>query len=154
MPITKSKILFELDLSSRLSQIPRSKRTQAKSDAGVELLNAILADVSVSKSPVNGGRFEKLSKEYKKIKKKKTGRSIADLRLKSDMLNSLIVENSANGIRVKITDSTEKKKAFNHNTGDTLPPRKFIPDDAFGESFRPGIIRMINNIVDGFQESA
>ena len=30
MPITKSKIVFELDLSDRLSQIPISKRAEAK----------------------------------------------------------------------------------------------------------------------------
>jgi len=154
MPITKTKILFELDLSSRLEQIPRADRSAAKTEAGVELLNAILGDVAGSRSPVDGSRFQKLSKEYRAFKKKKTGRTLADLRLTSAMLGSLKVENSTKGLRVLITNSIEKKKAFNHNVGDTLPLRQFIPNDALEETFRPGIIRKINSVIDDFQESA
>ena len=35
-----------------------------------------------------------------------------------------------NGIEFKITDSDEKKKAFNHIMGDTVPSRPFLPDDS------------------------
>lgn len=154
MPITKSKILFELDLSDRLDQIPKSKVSEAKNEVKLELLNAILADVAVSKSPVDGSRFEKLSKDYRKIKKKKTGRSTADLRLRSDMLSSLRVGNTLSGIKVSILQKKQVLKAFNHNVGDTLPKRQFIPNDGLEETFRPGILRKINSIIDGFKESA
>jgi len=154
MPITKNEILFEMDLSSRLDEIPRSRRSEAKDEIKVELLNAILSDVAVSKSPVDGSRFKKLSKEYKKIKKRKTGRSSADLRLRSDMLDSLRVANTLTGIKVSILQKKQILKAFNHLVGDTLPKRQFIPNDKLDETFRPGIVRRINGIIDGFKESA
>ena len=145
MPITKSKILFELDLSESLSKIPRSKVSQAKNEAKLELLSSILADVGASKSPVDGSRFEKLSASYKKFKRSKIGVSVADLRLTSKMLDSIRVANTSGGVKVSILQKKQIPKAFNHNIGDTLPKRQFIPNDDLSETF-VDLGRVLNGI--------
>ena len=63
MPISKDKIIFDLDLTEKLKKVPRDKRTEAKREVAQALLSSILGDLSGSTSPVTGVRFKGLSKD-------------------------------------------------------------------------------------------
>lgn len=107
-------------------------------------------------SPVTGERFDKLTKEYAEQKMKKVGNKKANMRLTGEMLSNLQTDIKANAIEFKITNSKEKKKAYNHTVGDTLPRRPILPDDEkksgkysnFDESIKRGIKSIINDYKD------
>ena len=68
------------------------------------------------------------------------------------MLNALDVKTLKNSVKVQILgDSTQKKKAYNHNIGDTLPKRQFIPDDTSKSKkngqFRKEILQAIDGLI-------
>lgn len=101
--------------------------------------------------PVTGGGFKPYSKEYKEsaeFKLLKDG-STVDMTLTGAMLNDIdVLSDSANTIRIGFQDTTEKLKAFNHNTGDTLPKRPFFGvtqeevRKVVGEEFKDEIKRL------------
>ena len=142
MPIGKNKISYKVDLTEELDElgITGNKRKQAAQAAGEVALGGILEATEQEISPVNRMRvFPALAKEYKKFKRKKVKGTKANLRLNEEMLHSMKVEADKNSFTIKITDPTEKKKAYNHNTGDTLPRRQFLPDDERDQKLKPGI---------------
>jgi len=126
---------------------------------GNYLLDAIFNDTENQKSPVTGKKFKALSKDYKKTKKHLVGSGKADLRLTESMLPSLFAKNTSSGVRIEVTNKTEKKKAYNHITGDTVPSRPFLPNDN-GEKvtpklkganqFRTTIVRGIDDILEDY----
>lgn len=128
MPITKTKVSYFLDLSQIIGE---SKR---KSDLKRKIADYVLSEIEnhtqSQTSPVTSRSFPSLSKKYAEFKKKQGKGSDADLHLNNNMINSITPEFKSLGINFKITDPTEKKKAFNHNTADTVPLRRFLPDDA------------------------
>ncbi len=66
------------------------------------------------------------------------------------MLDALESRNTSSGIEIGIFDSGEAIKAFNHNTGDTLPARPFIPSES--EGFKQTISSGVKGIVRSFEE--
>lgn len=78
---------------------------------------------------VDGKAFKKYSKEYKdSLAFKAFGKDgSVNLRLTGQMLDTLDVKDiKASKIKIGWDDSIENAKAFNHNTGDTLPKRQFF----------------------------
>lgn len=79
---------------------------------------------------VNGRAFKPYSESYKKSKVfrmmgKKPGE--VNLRLFGTMLGTIeVIDQAGSKITLGWMDSTENAKAFNHNTGDTLPKREFF----------------------------
>lgn len=145
MPIRKNKISFTLDLTEEIKKVPKEKRQDVTELIGITVIDSIGEYMDKHTSPVSKGEFKKtLSKAYKK----KTGKSLADLQLKGDMLGALDFTNTSNKVTFKITDSTQKKKAYNHNVGDTLPVRQFLPDDYKGETFKRSITKRIKEIIE------
>ena len=61
------------------------------------------------------------------------------------------VEADKESFTIKITDPTEKKKAFNHNTGDTLPRRQFLPNDEKNQQLKPGIRKAYLKMLDEYK---
>lgn len=78
---------------------------------------------------INGGGFAPYSKEYKKttiFQLLKDG-TTPDLTLTGNMLASMdVLGEGPNTVRIGFEDEKEKLKAFNHNTGDTVPKRPFF----------------------------
>lgn len=159
MPIKKNKISYFYDLSDQLEGVTsRQEREAIKARAGDILLDEVMEFTAKSNSPVKGkGRFKALSKEYKAVKKKQGKGTKANLRLDLDMLPSIKVVKKKDGVELTITDSIEKKKAYNHIVGDTVPSRSFLPDDAQSETFKKPINdrvnREINAVKDDFNGS-
>ena len=146
MPIKKSKFSFTLDLSEQIKRVKPSKRKAVTELIAITVLDSIENYTSRGVSPVSKGEYKKnlTNKEYMK----KTGKKISDLHLSGSMLGGITFDNFKERITFKITDSLDKKKAFNHNTGDTLPTRKFMPDDAAGDKFKPSIRKAIEEIIN------
>lgn len=155
MPIKKNKISYSLDLEAEFDKqnIKPSQRKALSDVIGGVLLDEMLQYLDKGSSPVAKGQYKKtLSKEYKKIKKKKTGKSIADLQLTDSMLGDLKFTSTKKGVELKITDSEQKKKSYNHNVGDTLPTRQFLPNDANNETFKRPIMKKIKDIIKDASE--
>lgn len=141
MPIRKRKISYKLNLEKELENVKPGKRKQAAKEFGEALKNGILRATRKQKSPVSGqNKYKKLSKDYKKFKTKQGKAPVPNLRLEKEMLPSIRIDATKNGVELKITDRVEKLKAFNHNTGDTVPKRKFIPDDSKDEKFKRNVL--------------
>ena len=65
------------------------------------------------------------------------------------MRANITFEETVDGIEVGIfedADEIERLKAFNHNTGDTLPQRQFIPND--NQNFKKSIMNKVNVEID------
>ena len=143
MPINKSEVskIVDLDLPARL---PENIKNEIKREVGDFIVTSILSDVGDGVSPVDGSSFPVLSKEYADAQK--GGRTLPNLDLNGDMLDSLTFETHSSGVKVGIFNDEQAIKAFNHNTGDTVPKRQFIPSPS--ESFRPNILNGVREIVE------
>lgn len=152
MPISKRKISYNLNLEKELDGLTRSKRTEAKRRIAEHILSEIENHTQAGVSPVTGGAFKKLSKEYAKRKKKLTGNSDPDLHLHDNMINSIKADIKQNGVDFKITE--DKPKAYNHLVGDTIKKRQFLPNDedtkgrgvGFNKAIKEGITDIIKEI--------
>jgi len=144
--LSKEKVTYDLELD--LSEIPKESRKAALNDVGEFIRDSILDYVGEGKSPVKGeGSFKKLNKNY--ADNQKSGDRLANLDLNGDMLDALDFRTSvtASKITVGIFRKSEAIKAYNHNVGDTLPKRRFIPDESqeFKEEIKRGIKRILQD---------
>lgn len=153
MPIKKNKVSYKLDLESLFDDAGveknRTKRKALSELVGVTLIDEVVSYLDKGVTPVSNGTYKRslTSKEYKAKKIKEGKSSFADMQLTESMLNNLSIKATSKDVELKITDSTEKKKAFNHNKGDTLPQRQWLPDDSGNEKFKRGIIKKIKDII-------
>ena len=152
MPIEKNKISNNLDIEEELSELKPSRRKTAADAVGVYILSEIKSYLDKGNSPVKGeGAFKKLTKDYKKYKQKLGKGGDPNLQLFGDIVNSIQVNATKRSVELKIANSLQKKKAYNHNVGDTLPKRQFIPeeDNQFKRNITSGIKKVIEEFKDG-----
>lgn len=123
MPVKEMRLELKLDeIFGR--QIPDDPVLRA--DIAQEAIDIIVARTSAGKD-VSGAAFEKLDPKYAKYKKGITGSAKANLSLLGDMLESIeTVEESRDTVVLGFSDELQNAKAYNHNTGDTLPQREFF----------------------------
>ena len=153
MPVNQSQVTKILDLMPLgLDKVPQSRREEAQREVIDFLLDAILEDTSNQVSAVSGRRWKGLSQNYKAYKASVSSSNVANLELTGAMLDALegVIKGSGK-IEVGIFDSNQAPKAFNHNTGDTMPvKRQFIPGPR--QAFRPGIMEEIEDILYEYAE--
>jgi hypothetical protein len=146
MPINLDEVSYTFEVP-KLDKVPDDRVDEVLKEVGEYLLDSILDYVGSSSSPVSGGSFKKsLSPEYAKASGKKT----ADLDLNGSMLDSLkfITDTDSGAITIGIFDSEETPKAYNHNVGQTLPKRQFIPNE--DQNFKREILRGVSRIVEEY----
>ena len=149
MPIKKRKISYTLDLSEQLKMVKPSKRKAVTELIGITMIDSIEEHLSRGVSPVSKGAYKKtLSKAYAK----KTGKKTANLDESGDMLGDLRIDSFKDKVTIKITDKKEKLVSYNHNVGDTLPVRKFMPNDENKEVFKRSITKKIKDIITDASE--
>lgn len=151
MAITLSEVSKSIDLDLP-ANLPADVKNDIKDEVGSFLVDSILDYVGEGRSPVTGRGFKQLDKEY--ADREKGGRTLANLDLEGDMLNSLIYRKTGDGVDVGIFDDSQTPKAFNHNTGDTLPKRQFIPDESenFVGDIKKGVEKIVKDRVSEFRE--
>ena len=135
-----------------LKGIPESQWAQVKREIGSFLEDAILDKISQGTSPVKGMKaFKKLDQKYADAKK--GGDNTPNLNLDGDLWDSIKAKSIGGeaAIEVGVFRKTEAPIAFNHNTGDTLPTRRFIPkqNQAFTDDIQQGIRDIIESFRNG-----
>jgi hypothetical protein len=148
--ITKEETSFIYDIPD-LDKVPKSLRSELVNEVGDYLVQSILDYVGEAKSPVSGGKYKsKLNPNYAKAMK--GGDTLANLDLNGDMLNALTfkADISSGKITVGIFDEEQAIKSYNHNKGDTLPKRQFIPEE--DQKLKSEIIRGVNRIISEYLE--
>tara|TARA_Y100000004_G_scaffold197343_1_gene271266 strand:+ start:4863 stop:5465 length:603 start_codon:yes stop_codon:yes gene_type:complete len=152
MPIKKEKVSFTYNLGSLLENVPDEDREDAAFDAGNAALDAVKEYMEGSSSPVKGsGRFKALSKDYKKKKQKIAGNTNPNLKLFGDLDEAMEVDADENSFTINIRDDNAAK-AYNHNVGDTLPKRQFLPDDQRGETFKRSVVTKIKEQIAKYKK--
>ena len=153
MPIEENNVSFTYDLDELLEDVPAEDREDAAYDAGEAALGAVKSYMAKQVSPVKGQykRFAALSKDYKKIKQKVAGNKKANLKLYGDLDESMEVEADDGSFTISIRpDNTAK--AYNHNVGETVPQRQFLPDDTNGETFKRNVVAKIKEQIAKYKK--
>ena len=143
MPITKTEVTKRLrirGIDDRWTELTSSEKAEAKVSIGNFVVDKINQFLDRSLSPVSKGAFKK------KLKKGGNSKLFED----GDMRAAISFEEFRDGVEVGIFDSSQAIKAFNHNTGDTLPTRKFIPakDEKFKREINLGIKDIISELLE------
>ena len=150
MPISLSEFSYTMELDTE--GVPENDKEDALNVAGQLILAQIKDYLDKQTTPVSGGSYKKgLSKEYRKKKKSMGKPGIANLQLTDAMLNDLEVDATKSTITFKLDNGTQIEKAFNHNTGDTLPQREFLPDDASNGKFKPNVLKEARAAIETFK---
>ena len=155
MPITKDDVSFTYDVSKHLKGVPEEDREDAAYDAGEAALEKISEFMDKQRSPVKGERaFAALQSErYKAYKQKKAGNKKANLRLTGKMLESLDVDADESSFTISVVGGTnDVEKAYNHNVGDTLPKRQFLPDDKRNQEFKGDVVKAIKEAINRYKK--
>ena len=162
----------------KLAQSEVSQTIDLKKVLGIDLtdypevkkaIGQAIIDLMVSRTEdgldVNGKKFAKYSNEYKESLPFKAFGKTAKVNLTQagDMLSLIdILDDSGNKLKIGWADETENAKAYNHNTGDTVPKRQFfgITDEdlrKITDEFKPdlkksqsdtAILNKLNKIAD------
>jgi hypothetical protein len=143
MPINKSESTKIVDLTEELKELPRNKRRNARTAIGELIVEEINSFLDRSLSPVSGGPF----------KRSKADKTASKLFEDGDMRSQITFEEHRKGVKVGIfreAPEVERLKSFNHNVGDTLPARQFVPrpDEEFKRSIKAKIRAKIKELKD------
>lgn len=149
LPINKKESTFIVDLNeinSNWKKVRGRKRQETIDKIGEFLLEKINQKLDQSNSPVKGGKF----------KKKKADGSSSQLFEEGDLRINIDYRPHRRGVKVGVFDDSEeveRLKSFNHNTGDTLPKREFIPNASDSEAgfkgdINRGVSKLINEAVE------
>jgi hypothetical protein len=147
MPINEEETSFYIPIDLP-NEIKGKDKRQLLDDVGEYIVTAMLDYIGEAKTPVSGGKFKKtLSSEYAK----REGKKLANLDLNGDMLNALTWKIASGGLEIGIFDEAQAIKSYNHNIGDTLPQRQFIPND--GQSLKKDIVQGIESIIGEYVDN-
>jgi hypothetical protein len=125
LSLTKAQLEFNL---KEWFGVDFSGRFDLKQQITGSIVDTILKRTEAGKD-VNGSAFAKYSSDYKKsLAFKAFGKSNkVNLELTGQMLGTMdLIDQTENKIIIGWEDDTEIKKAYNHNTGDTVPKREFF----------------------------
>lgn len=118
------------------------------SDVSDLVKEKVLDYVGSGESPVSGVRkFKALNEKY--AKEQKGGSRLPNLELEGDMLNAVKVIPKGKKLRLTL-DEDQQDKADGHNNFSglsNLPPRRFVPKEDDGQTFKEDIIKHIRDIV-------
>jgi predicted HicB family RNase H-like nuclease len=128
--VTKSEVFQEFDLVD-LTGVDTSSRPELGLSIGQAIIDYMLDRIKDNKG-IGGERLDSpgYSKEYQKseefIAYQKSANDV-NMELTGSMLADIdILEFSGDKIKIGFSDETEKLKAYNHFTGDTVPTRRFF----------------------------
>jgi len=126
-----------------LNKLTPAEKDEAKRAVGLILVEGINDKLDSSTSPVKGGKFKSLKQDNTASLLFESGAMRSQIRFES-IDNEDIVEVGV----FESAPEVEKLKAFNHNTGDTLPKRRFIasPNQRFKDDIMDKAIDAVDTI--------
>ena len=159
MPIRKNEVSFTYDLEDLLDEVPEDDREDAATEAGELALQKVHDYMDRQISPVKGERnFRALKKDspYRKLKQKLVGNQKPNLRLTGKLIEAMEVDADESSFKIfvkKNAKNTDIKKAYNHNVGDTVIKRQFLPDDSKqGQTFKRSILKVIKDTIAKYKK--
>lgn len=153
MPISKGEVSYTYDASKLLEDVPEDDREDATYEAGEAALQKIHEYMENERSPVAGNRkkFEALKNDgYKAYKKSKVGNQRPNLMLTGNMIESMEVDADDSSFTISVEGTKEKLKAYNHNKGDTVTKRQFMPED--NQKFKGDIVKVIKKTIAKYKK--
>lgn len=137
------KVTVKLDGIEGVRREVNSARVKKK--AAQLTIREMKTFISRGISPVLGFRRYPAYKNPKKYPAGRKPNRPVNLKLSGDMLNALTFRDRAKtGIEIGWFRGKQKKKAANHNDGDTVPKRKILPTKK-GERFNASITRKLTD---------
>lgn len=123
---SKKKNYQRINLSELLGVNLKGKKN-LKLAMGQAIMDVMLERTASGKD-IRGNDFKKYSPEYARSRDfRAAGKSsTVDMELTGSMLGDIDIKSTGDGIELFIDGKTSNLKAFNHNTGDTLPKRQFF----------------------------
>ena len=126
--VSLSELSQEIDLKDYLGRKPTANEKKLFAELAIDTI----ASRTLDTTDVNGESFAKYSEEY--AKKKGVSVDSVDLFLDGDMLGGIGRRSSkekTGSVFIQMKKGLQTRKAYNHNTGDTLVQREFfaITDD-------------------------
>jgi hypothetical protein len=130
MPTSKEEVSFTFNTSELLEDIDDNVKEDANFAAGEIALDAVKEYMSKQNSPVKGQRkFSALQdKKYKQYKQRLVGNKKANLELTGGLKDGMFVDSDQDGFTISV-DPENTEQAYNHQIGDTVLPRQFLPFD-------------------------
>lgn len=126
--LTLDEVSQEFDLENMFG-VDLSDEFELQENISQALIDVILERTEDGKD-LNGRSLKRYSKDYVGSDEFKAfGKSPrdVDMELTGSMMRDLsILDSSPGKVKIGFRDDTETKKAFNHNTGDTVPKREFF----------------------------
>lgn len=128
-----SKPTFSQDEVSQTIDLTEVFGSDVSPDVSAAIAQAFVDKIkerTASGVDANGKEFEPYSASYvNSLSFKAAGKSADEVNMElfGDMMGTLdVLESSGSEIKIGWADELQNKKAFNHNTGDTLPERRFF----------------------------
>ena len=148
---TETSFVFDPDIDAKADEfgvkLSKSEKKELLNEIGDYLVTEILSYIGDTNSPVSGyGEFKKLSKPY--ADREKLGDRTPILELNGDMLEALTFNSVDGSLKIGIFDEDKAIKSFNHNTGDTVPMRRFIPGK--DEKLKKDITSYVDTIIEDY----
>lgn len=157
MPIKEDEVSYTYDASKLLEDVPKDDREDATYEAGEAALQKIHEYMGKQVSPVSGeGKYRALNKKsgYRKLKQKMVGNKKANLRLTGSLIESMEVDANDSSFTISVS-SDEAAKAYNHNEGDTLPKRQFLPNDEATDKnsrLKRDVVKVIKEAINRYKK--
>ena len=131
--VDETKVItnYKLDLKG----LTKEEKDTAKERVGSYITSKIIKFLGNSSSPVQGAPFKVL----------KADKTVSRLFETGSLWSNIEHGQYRDGVQIGVFDPDDIPKGFNHNVGDTLPTRRFIP--LKGEKFKPSIINGVNAIM-------
>lgn len=139
MAIRKDEVTYTFDLSEVVPEftlLDSDQKDHIKSLVAETVIDGIQSHLDKSSSPVSKGKFKSFKKDGDPSQLFDKGKMRKAISWK---------EGEGDNIEVGIFSAKEAIKAFNHNTGDTLPTRKFIPSE--DEKFKVSILNAVKRVI-------
>jgi hypothetical protein len=132
-------------INLNLSKVPDNLHDTVKREVGEFVVNEIMLATAAGKSPVEGEKFDALSKDY--ATKEKGGNRTPNLRLDGDLMDDLTFEDGgSNTVKVGHFGGDQMGKADGHNkwnraNNNKIPKRRYIPrkSQKFNQRIENGI---------------
>lgn len=121
--VSLNEISQEINLKDYLGEKPTSEQKKLFA----EIAKEVIENRTLDGSDINGKKFKKYTKKYAELKG--VSRDSVDLFLVGEMLEGIGRRKSkekTNTLFLQMKKGLQTKKAFNHDTGDTLAKREFF----------------------------
>lgn len=129
----------------------KTQKREVLDQVGELLVEQVLQSVADSKSPIDGSKFAKLSKEYAEKKLAETGSKEPNLDLHGDMMQALDFKVKGDDITLGVFgEDAPKADGHNNFSGKSrMKERRFLP--AEGQLFEDSILSLVKETIESYK---